>query len=350
MPPYLSKVAKLNKPILIVDAFAGPGKFEDSSPGSPLIICQAAEKHARDQYLAIFVNREKEDHEKLSSVLRAFIDQEKVISIYGPAESLLAEVHQILTDQTVFLYIDPFGLKGCEFSLLEPFIMRDKVHSTEIVINLSVPTIHRLAACKAVAAGRKDLKQIRGFNRRLTQVLGGDYWQEIMWNESLDAVEKVERVMSKYRENIQALGLPFTGSCPVREGEGKGIKYYITFCSRHPDAMLLMNDAMCSAYHQRMHEDAIVGTLFEATQWRDSRDLRVLEDIVLKKVEQLPGETRLELWLQIVQEHFMRYLSSEYKKAVKQLVQDVRIKPQYTSGTNRLNDSSRLHPCEYHST
>ncbi|MCB7130319.1 MAG: three-Cys-motif partner protein TcmP, partial [Candidatus Brocadiales bacterium] len=182
MPPYLSKVAKLNKPILIVDAFAGPGKFEDSSPGSPLIICQAAEKHARDQYLAIFVNREKEDHEKLSSVLRAFIDQEKVISIYGPAESLLAEVHQILTDQTVFLYIDPFGLKGCEFSLLEPFIMRDKVHSTEIVINLSVPTIHRLAACKAVAAGRKDLKQIRGFNRRLTQVLGGDYWQEIMWN------------------------------------------------------------------------------------------------------------------------------------------------------------------------
>lgn len=38
LEPYLAKVAKLRRPILIVDCFAGPGRFDDGERGSPLII------------------------------------------------------------------------------------------------------------------------------------------------------------------------------------------------------------------------------------------------------------------------------------------------------------------------
>ena len=116
MPPYLAKVARLRKPIILIDAFAGPGKFDDGSAGSPLIICQAAERRIRDNYLAIFVNSEKEHHDKLSHVLSTFIDRKKVIPIHGTADALLAKVRDVFGENTVFLYLDPFGLKGCEWS------------------------------------------------------------------------------------------------------------------------------------------------------------------------------------------------------------------------------------------
>ncbi|MFC1634935.1 hypothetical protein ACFL5Z_08835, partial [Planctomycetota bacterium] len=44
LPPYLSKIATQRHPILIVDAFAGPGKFGDGEPGSPLIICRSIQE------------------------------------------------------------------------------------------------------------------------------------------------------------------------------------------------------------------------------------------------------------------------------------------------------------------
>jgi three-Cys-motif partner protein len=296
MPPYLSKVAKLRRPIVLIDAFAGPGKFEDGTAGSPLILCQKAEQYAQNQYKAIFVNREKKQHDKLSSVLSEFIEQGKVATIHGTAENLLAKVQNDLKDHTVFLFLDPFGLRGCEFSVIEPFLRRNKAYSTELVINLSVPIMHRLATRKAVAEGRADTPQNQKFHDRLTRVLGGDYWKEILWDDLKSPEAKIEKVMEKYRNKILGYDFPFNGSCPVRENARTGIKYYITFCSRHQDAMLLMNDIMCKSYFNRMHEAATEGTLFENTNWKDERGTDNLSEIVLKIVGELPGRSRKGLW------------------------------------------------------
>lgn len=348
MPPYLAKVAKLDRQIILVDAFAGPGKFEDGSAGSPLIICQAAEQRVRDKYLAIFVNRDKEHHDQLSYVLSSFIEQQKVIPIHGTADTLLTKVRDVLGDHTVFLYLDPFGLKGCEFSGIEPFLRRDRAYSTEIVVNLSIPTMHRLATRKAVAAGRADTPKIRAFHNRLTRVLGGDYWKDILWDDSKEPEAKAEEVMSIYREKILDIQEPraFSGSCPVREREGSGIKYYITFYSRHRDAMLLMNNAMCIAYQQRMHEAATDGTLFEKMSWKNTRDTRGLESIILKAVRETPRKSRLDLWVDIVQKYFMRFTDSEYKAAVMRLVKDEKLDFEDVRRTGRLNNDSRLYLVE----
>lgn len=344
MPPYLSKVATLGPQIVLIDAFAGPGEFDDKSEGSPLIICKAAERHAKGKYLAIFVNRQRKLHDKLAQVLKPFSDQKTVIPILGTAKELLAEVRRVLTDQTVFLYLDPFGLKGCEFSTLEPFLERDKRHSTEVVLNLSVPTMHRLAARKATFESGTVPMRLQSFHRRLSQVLGGDYWKDILWNKTTTPEEKAEAVMAEYRDKLVAFGLPYTGSCPVREKASGGIKYYITFCSRHRDAMLLMNEAMCSAYHQRMHETKTTGTLFEGSDWKSERVVGDLPGLVVDLVARLPGRSRSEVWEAIVQGHFMRYRANEYRKVVAELVKENKIRWQDVRKTGRLNDDSRLSP------
>ncbi|MCY3715811.1 MAG: hypothetical protein OXG92_05035, partial [Chloroflexi bacterium] len=54
MTPYLAKVNRRIQRIMLVDAFAGPGKMADGSPGSPLIMAGAAERYVRDKYKAYF--------------------------------------------------------------------------------------------------------------------------------------------------------------------------------------------------------------------------------------------------------------------------------------------------------
>lgn len=344
MPPYLSKIATLHKPILIIDAFAGPGKFDDGSAGSPLIICRAVAKHARNQSLVVFVNSQKKHHQQLEQVLQDFIKDEKAIAIYGMAAELLENVINYLDDATLFLYLDPFGLAGCEFDMLKPFFQRDTSFSTEIVINISVPAIHRLACRNAVKKGNRRSSLVSSFITRLNNVLGGDYWQDIMWGDNYDMAEvRVEKVVEAYKAKVQEYGFNYNGSCPVREKVGKSAKYFITFFSRHPDAMLLMNDIMCASYQERMHMAATEGTLFEGSNWETERDLRTLRPIILNLLGDIGKISRIDLWLEIVQKYFMIFRAKEFNRMIKELHGEGRINFDDIRGTGKLNDDSLLY-------
>jgi len=133
--PYLRKVSRLRRKIIIVDAFAGQGIFEDGTKGSPLIICEIAEREVAGQYFTIFVNMDRKSHQKLKEALKEYIQKETALPILGNAEDLLKELSKIIGNATLLIYLDPFGLKGCEFELLEPYLGRDQRFSTEIIVN-----------------------------------------------------------------------------------------------------------------------------------------------------------------------------------------------------------------------
>ena len=341
LPIYLSKVSKLYRPIILIDAFAGPGVFKDGSEGSPIIMAKSAERYAKGKYLAIFVNSEEEHHTRLEKELKKVSDT--ALTILGTAQELLREVKKVLSNQTVFVYLDPFGLKDCEFSLLKPFLERSTSYSTEIIINMSMPTLHRLATSKAKMAG-KETSQTKALNERLTKVLGGDYWKKIMWNTSLNSQEKETKVMEKYRELLSKY-LSYEGSCPVKERREKRVKYFITLCSRHQDAMLLMNDIMCKAYFKQMHEIEFKGTLFEGKlDWRTTKETGDIEPIILDAANHISGKSRKDLWLSILQKHFMRWTSSEYKNSVQKLVEQGELFCPTPHKRKQLNDACLLFP------
>jgi three-Cys-motif partner protein len=193
---YLNKVSKLGQKIVIVDAFAGPGIYEDGSKGSPLIICEVAEKQIPEKYLAVFANRDKESHIKLKKALKKYIEGKEAVTILGSAQDLLGELKNIVGNATLLIYLDPFGLKGCEFKLLEPFWGRDKRFSTEIMVNMSMPTLHRLSTPDAVREKRISSRTEK-LNQTLTNILGGEYWNGIMWS-GLPAGEKEKRLVEEY--------------------------------------------------------------------------------------------------------------------------------------------------------
>ncbi len=341
LPAYLSKVAKLGQRMILIDAFAGPGIFENEDGedqlGSPLIILQNAETYVPRKYFAIFVNSNKDHHKKLEETIKKY---ESAKALFGNAQELLKEIKGLLTNQTLFIYLDPFGLKDLDFDLIKSFLERNISYSTEILINMSMPTLHRLATRKLRQNAIQTAKSIK-LNEVLTKVLGGEYWKAIMWNDSLKAEEKEIRVMAKYRELLRKY-LSYTGSCPVSERKGKRVKYFITFCSRHPHAMHLMNDAMCKAYFKYMHEREDKGTLFQDVDWKNARSLNPLKKSILEELKTDVKKSRRDLWDKIIQKHFMEFHSSEYKEAVKQLVHEGKIKYENPRKTGRLNDECIL--------
>ena len=216
MRPYVAKIVRRGQPLILIDAFAGPGLTDDGESGSPFLICQAAERYASGKYQAIFINKERKYHRRLAELLKA-ANWNAATPVLGDSEKQLRNVASQLTTELVFLYIDPFGL-SCEFDTLKPFIERNPAYSTEILVNLNVNGLHRLAAREAYLSGTGDLEQIEvpGM-RNMTRTLGGDYWKNILLTENIETKEREQMIVDAYKQKLSSSGyLRHTGSCPVQ--------------------------------------------------------------------------------------------------------------------------------------
>lgn len=340
MSPYVAKVIMRGQPIFLIDGYAGPGEFGDDQPGSPMIMCQAAERYAKGKWSAIFINKERKYDIKLKEVIQREGWSHSVKIILGDTTILLQQLPTQINRQSVFLYLDPFGPTGCDFSLLKPFLDRNPDYSTEILLTMNMPGMHRLATPKAVKAGRQEEIMIKSFHQKLTDVFGGEYWKDILWQD-IDAEEKEYRLIEAYQKKLKVY-LPFVCFCPVRERTDRRIKYFIVLASRHKDALVLLNDIMIRAYFAEMHRADFATGLWEDTDWREMRSINDLTDVIMQTVVRHPGETRKMLWSRIVIEHFMRYLESEYKDAVQELVDNNKLIGPTPRTRKRLNDECKL--------
>jgi len=162
-----------------------------------------------------------------------------------------------------------------------------------------------------------------------------------MWDSSLLSEEKEQRVVEEYKKTLRQF-LPFCGSCPVREKEGRRTKYYIIFCSRHPDALLLMNAIMCQAYFGKMHEAKYKGTLFEEIDWRTFGERGDIKETVKREIKNAPGVKRADLWLSIVSNYFMRWTKSEFVHSLEEMLDKEVDCPTPRKFRTRLNDDCEL--------
>lgn len=344
MPAYFAKLSRVpDSRFLIIDAFAGPGKFEDGQPGSPLIICKAAEHRAKGRYEAVFINLDEDHHQKLSSILK-HAGYRNARAILGDSRDILKQLHTRLDEPLiVFLYMDPFGLKDVSFDLIRPFIERNHRYSTEILINLQAPIMHRLAARNAFSEEPASEK-VKVFHRTLSQVLGGDYWKKWMLSGNLTPREREEKVVEDYCRMLSSTDyLQYTGWCPIQESREGHAKYYMIFASRHIDAMTLLNDEMIKAFQKYLIDRELGDTLFADMSWQDWRDLKEIKKLALDYIGKYPGQTRKQLWNLIVQKHFLRFTHSEYTKALNEFVREGVIFSPTPRKQYRLNDQCELY-------
>lgn len=344
MAPYIAKVARIGQRIVLIDGYAGPGIFEDGKIGSPIIMCRAAERYASGRYRAIFLNISQGYHDKLDIAVNQEGYSRSVQTLIGDTNQLLPKIFDTLKQESTLLYLDPFGPSGCNFDLLKPFLNR-KQYSTEIILILHMPIMHRLASYQAVKDGRGDEPLIQSYHRTLTKVFGDSLWKDILLRD-MDADIKEQLLVTAYCAKLEQY-MPYTGFCPVQERTDRRIKYFMVFASRHPDTLILMNDNMLKTYGEGMYEAETSPIKPHLFTWEDMRVTtnmqQELENLIVATVTAHPGQTRKVIWIEILKKHFMRYLEKEYRKQVGHLVERGVLFSPTQRKTKLLNDNCALY-------
>lgn len=364
LKPYIPKVNTIGKPILIVDCFAGPGKFGDNKPGSPLIICSAI-KEWREKGMnvrGVFIEADDKNFAKL----RELLDQYSSFSTvkHGTFEQHLPELAALAQQNTVFLYVDPYSVRGLDFEAMRKVYEQIKKAgaSVEVLLNLNVPIFMRwaLAALKRHGGVVADdvppevEDEVFGADEAdepvelttLNAIAGGDYWQAIAADTSITFAEKVDRFMRQYAAKMGSC-FPWVGWYDVKlRYQHQVPKYFLVYATRNNHGVELMNDGMCRARREFLKDqfppqEGLFGTL-DPTPQAEQVDLAKIADQLMKVVPTTPTFTRRALRLNgmKVEDQFCRYGTKDYNEAVAHLIKSGRLYSR--TGRPRINDEEAL--------
>lgn len=323
--PYCLKLGSRNEEIFYIDGFAGKGKYEDGSKGSPLIAANHAKRvkaeKRRFTLRCINVESNKSYFEELQRHT-SNLERDKLVSnIPGKFEDSIERILGIIKSSPAFFFIDPFGPSPIKFNVLKPILEREA--STELLINFSLIGLQRLAGnLYAKITTEKMRKAAETKVNIVSQVLNTDEWIKI-WHNELDLVKRQEKILSLYKDNLSNY-FNYVYAYPIRKTIKSQPKYFLVFASRHFDAIELMNDFICDEEERlRLHTYRMKG-LFE-TQEREQLFQEVKNEIYLLgvKAKQI---TRKNIRQKLIPSRFGDLKKKEYNRAVKELNEEGHIK------------------------
>lgn len=334
--PYLSKVKELRRPILVVDGFAGPGKYEDGELGSPLIFCEAADPLVADgvDIEVLCIERDEELFSRLKSNTNAYSFCDPRI---GEFKDFVGEIEaQAKSGKTIFLYIDPFKPSSLNWNDLELVFKHVYLTGTsvEVLINFMAPTFKRIAwlELKRQSPGLKsdgaeieedELKEDLS-ESNLNTIVGGDWWKEVLTTSPPE--RQIPELMIGIKKRLHAY---FRVVCyvPVDDTAGN-TKYFMMFGSRHRDALILMNDAMLKARGF---------TEFDANPLYAEQSLET--DILDASASPIK---RKDLVAKIVEQRFCVYTKSEIIKSIRNLLTPPNKRLESSTGKTIINDETEV--------
>lgn len=348
LKPYLAKVATLRRPIIIVDGFAGPGKFGDGKPGSPLIIASQVQERLVNSPVPIKLVCIEEDDElyaRLHSLLKQF---EFADARHGRFLNQLPQLEIEALGHTIFLYVDPYAIEGLEWESMDRVFahVQNSRTSVEVLLNFSASSFARrglaamgMVAPRGIEDELDDPPPLQPPSvQRLNNVVGGDWWQEAL-RTSTEFPAQVQSISSGF---CQRLRKRFAEVCehPVKEKwHHKVPKYSLLFGSRSADALILMNEAMIKSRDLLAHDARpAYDTLFETRPHDLVPDLQRLPELVLSAAAN--PISRGALIAAVVRRAFCQFSEKQIKHAIDDLLKSKTLNSE--TGKTRINDQVKV--------
>jgi three-Cys-motif partner protein len=222
--------------LLLIDGFAGPGRYEDGEPGSPLIMLDALFSHAdRDNILKakfsfLFIENDNARVEHLREEV-AGVETHRNVNIdiiegsfddvMEPALDAIPKSHRLIP---AFAFIDPFGYAGKHVELSSRILAYSRC---EVLIYVPLPNIARFIDQDSIAGA-------------LTNLYGDESWREARAADSGREAEMMlhDIFLTKLGERAK-----YVRSFEM-DGRGGWSGYHLFFGSQHKMGLLKMKDAM----------------------------------------------------------------------------------------------------------
>jgi len=358
LTPYIAKVKMLRRPILIIDCCAGPGKFEDGEEGSPVI----SAKHIIDSrqkgvdIKGVFLEKKKKYFKALENLMAPHSAYIKVQQT--DFTGYLAKIAEMAQRHTVFLYVDPYGIKELPFEELAKIYeqINKSGSSVEVLMNFNSAGFVRcgLVALKMEAALAdselteefydEPIADIQGMTpQQMDEIAGGDYWKNIVEDPALSFAEKEQKITTSYMGQMIKY---YSMVCdfPIKERyHHKVPKYRLIYGTRHSDGILLMNDTMYKARERFLKSEFADDRLFDTRPLEEQKDTVNFTKRLYEIVKQNDPISRKGVKLIAMQEFFCRYNFGDYSTAVTSLLKGFEgLRIFSKSGKTRINDEELL--------
>lgn len=253
IPAWAGKVGSTatGKKVIVYDAYAGPGRYEDEQSGSPEILVDTAVALGRlRSVVTIFSEKDGEYLQRLSEMLiEKDVDPDSYEVRQGPVETHIDSVVALAGDLPLFVFLDPYGFTLPFEKVVQLLVGRDKAGrsstllqpKTEVLINFSFEAVRR---CAGALTSDKNYPARSGQIAAMNAFLGGDWWQALV----LSGDDRwVQQVLAEYAARVsEATGFGHI-TAPVSDSLTAEPVYELILFTRHPDGLWKMMDAMSHA-------------------------------------------------------------------------------------------------------
>ncbi len=350
LQPFSAKIGSWAKLIYCIDGFAGAAKYEDGSPGSPLMMAQLANKGAswRKPVNLRLINVESnpENYKSLKHITQSWESTGVVSNLEGRFGDLVPSILSTISDHPALFFIDPYGPTHVIFSHLLPILKREQ-RATELIINFDADGLRRIAdTMHSRVSTQKANKTALTNIENVTEILGSDIWKKPFADENFSTQERERMLLKIYMENIARHGYT-VAAYAIRKSLKDSPKYFLVYCTRHPDGLVLMSNFIREE-EDRLVEEATVDDLQPKLPSEEFNELQ--QEIISRRkelatltLEYLQGHkrtTRGAIRKHFSLERFGDFSDKDYNAVVKDLIDADKLLPGH--GKKRINDDEPL--------
>lgn len=316
--------------IWIVDGFAGAGSYQPDDhariqDGSPLIAAKWAKQIALDRHYplvrCINVERDPDCHQELVRSLAPW--QDVATALQGEFADHLADILDTIGTDPALFFLDPFGVAGVEMKLIEQIAARRG--KTELLLHFSDKTFLRMAGHlddrgDRVPVGRKVAESKLA---TLDAYVGTKRWR-MLCPPGADTERAIDDVANLYLDQLRHSGWQYAAQIRMRDHYSDRPSYRLMFATGSAHGVELMSD-IAYRYEQSLKEEQDAGVM---TLWHHDDERQRLTDLrnrIFAAGLAAGTASREQLIHELAPQLFGLYTSTEYAKAIRELVQVGRI-------------------------
>jgi three-Cys-motif partner protein len=269
-----------SKRVVLLDGFAGKGRYPDGTAASGEHILLAALKiKSKSAVEVVLVEQARKDFEHLAKVTEEYRGRGVHASaLHGDVEDYLEQVVSQASGVPLFLFLDPCGANVPYETLASTLRTSRQARrpATEALLNISADLTRR-----AAGAVRKELHDHAAI-ARLNAMCGGEWWQQIALDAhaaSLDGKweKAAEAVVEEYANRLGRAANMSPVVVPVRRQLHHQPVYHLVFLTRGEHGTWVFGDALALARQQWMRllgpdEDEAEGMLFNFVEDQITRE------------------------------------------------------------------------------
>jgi len=248
--PFASKTGSMStgNRVVIVDGYAGAGRYDDGQPGSPSLIATAARSLKGRSVECLFIERDRPTYERLRQVLTEEDAGGSVSwrAIHGTVEEHLQDLLNRASGVPLLLFLDPFGLGLPSSVIVDIFNGRpvdQYAPATEVLFRFDAGAIRRI---RGVLHRQADYPARDKTLESLDQAAGGTWWRDED-DPSLSNQQYTEWFIDRLLERLCKQTGCAGWSAEVKQRENLQPVYYLLFLTRHRDGMQVFGEALSLA-------------------------------------------------------------------------------------------------------